>query len=95
MAANTETEAITEKQRVSLPITLWLSLVGIIVTGAGAWFATSARASSAAEGVVILETESREHDRRIQRLEDTGAFTKEMLERLDKKLDRVLRKEER
>lgn len=82
--------ALTEKQRVSLPIPLWLSLAGIIITGAGAWFATSARASAAAEGVTELRNETRSHDRRIQHTEDELTFLKQMLGQMNEKLDRAL-----
>jgi hypothetical protein len=81
---------LSEKTRVALPLSLWLSLAGIIITGAGAWFVTRIEAAEAAELSRQNTLELREHDRRIQRLEDDKAFTREMLERLDKKLDSVL-----
>lgn len=79
---------LTEKQRVALPIALWLSLVGMIITCAGAWFTTRAEAASAASGSRENAVELREHDRRIQRLEDTQTFTREMLEKIYRKLER-------
>lgn len=63
--------AITEKQRVSLPLPLWFSLVGIIITGAGAWFVTQAKAALAAEESKANTVELRSQDKRVQFLENT------------------------
>lgn len=63
--------AFTEKQRISLPLPLWLSLVGIIITGAGAWFVTQSKAALAAEESKANAAELRSQDKRVQFLENT------------------------
>lgn len=74
---------ITERARFSWPVLVVLIGVSASVVGMGAL------ARAAGEDAGIAKQENKEQDKRLQALEVQAAETKAVLERLEKKVDRI------
>lgn len=84
--------ALTEKQRVSLTPGTWVAIGSALLAAAGAWYSTKADASQALAEVRTTAGEVREHDRQIQEQKGEQKLVREILQRIERGLERVERK---
>lgn len=85
------TTPLTEKTRVSLLPGALATLVVAVFVGGGAWYSVAAQAAKVQDVAAVAkehDKELREHERRIQRLEDDIPWIRKTLEEMNKKLDR-------